>query len=71
MGNLPIPSLADIKFESKKVFHTIDKDFDQLIDIEEYHFWLENNFLLQDFLVRNSKTQTVKNGVRCMQDWVA
>ena len=52
MTNLPIPKLSDIEAISTDIFRVIDTDCNKKLDVQEFCDWMENNYPLQDFILK-------------------
>ncbi|CAD8049548.1 unnamed protein product [Paramecium sonneborni] len=66
--NMKPPGFTDIEYYVEAIFTEMDKNLDRTISYEELYSWLDNNYQLQDFLLKYAQTQTFQNAKRRTQD---
>ena len=62
--NICPPSRTEIKEFAKNIFSSIDFDSSKSIDFNEFHLWVTKSWVLQDFLLKYSGTQTKENTLK-------
>lgn len=62
--NIPAPELAVIEKTTDDIFYWIDEDGNKKIELHEFVKWMENNYALQDFILKYTGTQSYGNANR-------